>query len=277
MFQVENGCYVAAVANKSKDKHINDNSFWMRARGQRAPVKTLFMGAGVAIMLTLGSSGVSYAQSGSTYTVKSGDTLSSLAAKFGVSVSSIANANKIQNINFISIGQKLDIPASVATVVKNPTTNATTVPSTTRTLGSASSSPSSPSAYQKKVFIPYFQSASVQTGISVQILEGLAWQESGWNNNEISSAGAIGVGQLTPLSVIDVNKAFPGVVLNPGNAQQNILLSARYLQLLRLETGGSMKLALAAYYQGLKSIQAHGVFISTQHYVSNVLALSGRF
>ncbi len=254
----------------------------MRAKGQRAPVKTLFMGTGVAIMLVLGSSGVSYAQSGSVYTVKSGDTLSALAAKFGVSVASIANANNIKNVNFISIGQKLSIPTSTAVVAKTQTTQKSSaatvsVASTTSTPRYTPLSASFPSPYQKQVFIPYFKSASVQTGIPVTILEGLAWQESGWNNNVVSSAGAIGVGQLTPPSINDVNKAFPGVALGPGNAQQNILISARYLQLLRIETGGSIKLALAAYYQGLTSIKTYGVLASTQHYVNNVLALSNRF
>ena len=44
------------------------------------------------------------------YTVKSGDTLLSIANKFGVTVTAIKNANNISNANLITVGQKLLIP-----------------------------------------------------------------------------------------------------------------------------------------------------------------------
>lgn len=45
-----------------------------------------------------------------TYTVKSGDSLSSIAVRFGTTVAKIASANNITNINLISVGQVLTIP-----------------------------------------------------------------------------------------------------------------------------------------------------------------------
>ena len=45
---------------------------------------------------------------GSVYTVKSGDTLNGIASKLGVSVASLANRNNIKNINFLSVGQRLE-------------------------------------------------------------------------------------------------------------------------------------------------------------------------
>ena len=47
-----------------------------------------------------------------TYTVKRGDTLSGIAAKFGVSVAAIAAANpdRIKNVNKITVGWVLTIP-----------------------------------------------------------------------------------------------------------------------------------------------------------------------
>lgn len=47
----------------------------------------------------------------STYTVKPGDTLSAIAARFGTTISAIAQANNIVNINLIFVGQVLVIPA----------------------------------------------------------------------------------------------------------------------------------------------------------------------
>ena len=47
---------------------------------------------------------------GQTYTVKPGDTLSQIAAWYGVSVGSLMSANGIHNPNFIYVGQMLIIP-----------------------------------------------------------------------------------------------------------------------------------------------------------------------
>lgn len=47
-----------------------------------------------------------------SYTVKAGDTLSELAAKYKVSVSAIAKANGISNVNMLRVGKKLKIPKS---------------------------------------------------------------------------------------------------------------------------------------------------------------------
>lgn len=44
------------------------------------------------------------------YTVRSGDTLFSIALRFGVTVSALANANGITNTNLIFVGQRLTIP-----------------------------------------------------------------------------------------------------------------------------------------------------------------------
>ena len=45
-----------------------------------------------------------------TYTVKAGDSLTSVAIKFGTTVAAIASANDIKNINSIKVGQVLTIP-----------------------------------------------------------------------------------------------------------------------------------------------------------------------
>lgn len=45
-----------------------------------------------------------------TYTVKSGDTLSGIAARYGTTVSAIASLNGITNTNLIYVGQVLKIP-----------------------------------------------------------------------------------------------------------------------------------------------------------------------
>lgn len=54
------------------------------------------------------------AQGVTVYTVKKGDTLSQIAAKYGTTYQTIAAYNGIKNPNAIRVGQKIKIPASTA-------------------------------------------------------------------------------------------------------------------------------------------------------------------
>lgn len=54
------------------------------------------------------------AQGVTVYTVKKGDTLSQIAAKYGTTYQAIAAFNGIKNPNVIRVGQKIKIPASAA-------------------------------------------------------------------------------------------------------------------------------------------------------------------
>ncbi|MBI3181333.1 MAG: LysM peptidoglycan-binding domain-containing protein [Myxococcales bacterium] len=50
----------------------------------------------------------------STYTVRSGDTLSAIAARYHTTVAALASANRIRNVNLILVGQRLVVPDSFA-------------------------------------------------------------------------------------------------------------------------------------------------------------------
>ena len=56
------------------------------------------------------------AQGVTVYTVKKGDTLSQIAAKYGTTYQAIAAYNGIKNPNVIRVGQKIRIPASISTL-----------------------------------------------------------------------------------------------------------------------------------------------------------------
>jgi LysM repeat protein len=66
--------------------------------GQRLTIPTGSSGAGSAVTV------------GGTYTVRPGDTLSSIAARHGTTVNAILGANGLANANYIYAGQRLTIP-----------------------------------------------------------------------------------------------------------------------------------------------------------------------
>lgn len=68
--------------------------------------------APLAVLLALAVPGTAAA---GTYTVRWGDTLSSLAARFGTSVRALAEANGLADPNRVLAGRSLSIPANVAT------------------------------------------------------------------------------------------------------------------------------------------------------------------
>ena len=64
--------------------------------------------------------GTGQASDEKTYTVKAGDTLSGIAAKYGTTYQAIAAYNGIKNPNLIFVGQKIKIPSGNASAQKAP-------------------------------------------------------------------------------------------------------------------------------------------------------------
>jgi len=68
-------------------------------------------------------------EEGFWYTVRSGDTLGAIAARYGTTTSALVAANKLRNANIIYVGQRLWIPGgSQPAPTANPTTNPTPDP-----------------------------------------------------------------------------------------------------------------------------------------------------
>jgi glucokinase len=65
--------------------------------------------------------------------------------------------------------------------------------------------------------------------------------------------------------------------LDPASTQDNIRAGTLYLRQLLNDTGGNDRMAIAAYYQGLASVQRQGLLPETERYVENVEALRSRF
>jgi soluble lytic murein transglycosylase-like protein len=115
-------------------------------------------------------------------------------------------------------------------------------------------------------------------GVSPSLAAAIAWQESGFNNGLVSSADARGVMQILPGTWDWIQRTLTaGTPLAPASAASNVRGGVLLLHSLLNSTGGDPALAAAGYYQGLPSVQAHGMFRDTQRYVNSVLALQHRF
>ena len=106
-------------------------------------------------------------------------------------------------------------------------------------------------------------------GIPVALFTALVWQESGFNANARSPAGARGLTQLMPATArgLGVRRIYDPI--------QNLDGGARYLR-AQLLTFRRKSLALAAYNAGPGAVQKHrGIppYPETRNYVARILAL----
>jgi soluble lytic murein transglycosylase-like protein len=116
--------------------------------------------------------------------------------------------------------------------------------------------------------------AAQKYGIDPALLKGLIQQESGFNPNAGSSAGAQGLTQLMPGTAKSLG------CTNPLDPAQSIDAGARYLR-QQLDTfGGDVRKALAAYNAGPGAVQRYGgvpPYAETQQYVQKVIDYANQF
>jgi LysM repeat protein len=209
------------------------------------------------------------------YVVQPGDTLSGLAARAGLSVDQLAAANGLSPSGVLVSGTTISLGGPAAAVAAAaPVLSAATVTPVAAPVPAASA----PQPTGQYVSPGTVGSIAASEGVPASLAEAIAYQESGFNNNAVSSSGATGVMQIEPgtWNYIGANLAGPPP-LQPASASDNIRAGTLLLHSLLAQTGGNQALAAAAYYQGLQSVQTRGVYADTQRYVNDVMALQSRF
>jgi soluble lytic murein transglycosylase-like protein len=226
------------------------------------------------------------------HVVQPGESLTSVARTDGISLTALAAANDLSLNAELIVGQILEIPALTPYTAAQPTTasatttTANTTATVSRTTATTTAAPKAAvnSSYGAPVPTPQYVSAAEiaeiadADGVPPALAEGIAWQESGWNNDVVSPIGAVGVMQIVPSTWSWIDRYLtPSEPLEPASAVENVRGGVLLLHELLAITGDNYTLAVASYYQGLASVRKYGLYPETQQYVADVLALAGRF
>jgi soluble lytic murein transglycosylase-like protein len=110
--------------------------------------------------------------------------------------------------------------------------------------------------------------------VDPKLARALAWMESGFQQDVVSSVGAIGVMQLLPETWEFVDVVLLGTA-TPRNYEGNVRAGVRYLRWQLDHFGGDVRLALAGWYQGARAVSEIGLYEDTKLFVRVVLALYG--
>ena len=195
------------------------------------------------------------------YVVQPGETLTGIAAESGISPDQLAWMNGLDPAAPLLSGTALKLPGSTGS-------SASAAP---QHIPEADPDPTPGTTTSSEV-----SSIASQHGVDGSLAAAVAYQESGFNNAMVSSANARGVMQVMPGTWDWVEENLSGP-LDPTSPQDNVKAGSLYLHQLLHDTGGDERMAVAAYYQGLGSVQQNGLLPETERYVENVMALKGRF
>jgi soluble lytic murein transglycosylase-like protein len=157
--------------------------------------------------------------------------------------------------------------AQLASVAGSPTSAPAATTGATGAAG-VSGTPGASTPYAAEI-----DAAAKKYGVDSALLRGLIRQESNFNPNAGSPAGARGLTQLMPgtAAALGVNPAIPAQAIEGG---------AKYLRQQLDKFGGDPAKALAAYNAGPGAVQRYGgvpPFAETQNYVRKVLAYAAEY
>ncbi len=187
-----------------------------------------------------------------THTVEPGESFFSISGQYNVSPWQLARRNDLSLMTIIVPGQKLVLPAGAHGRLPS-------------TLAAAPSRDAVRAALDRWARV---------YGVDPKLVRALAWMESGFQQDVVSSVGAVGVMQLLPESWEFVDTVLLGFS-TPRNYEGNVRAGVRLLSWLLAEFDGDVRLALGGWYQGARAVRERGFYEETKVFVRVVRALYG--
>lgn len=204
-------------------------------RGEASPQRetekgTVVRARAVAVVLFVlfVMAGAGPAAAAMPHTVGAGETLWSIAAANNFTSSSLAAYNGLSPDAQVVLGSTIMIPAAGQAGPAGPVAG--------------------PQPTAQHTTYTQVGSAAAQHSASPSVATGVAYQESGFNNSVVSSAGARGVMQIMPGTWDFIQQNLAASQLNPYSTQDNVNAGVLYLNYLE-RTMGNEDAAIGAYYQ----------------------------
>jgi soluble lytic murein transglycosylase-like protein len=186
------------------------------------------------------------------YVVRPGDTLTAIAQRYRLAIPALARLNRVDPAGVLLVGARLRVP-----------------------LSSLSRGADSDDAGGRAAVRALIDRWAAYYGVDARLARALAWMESGFQQDIVSPAGAVGVMQVVPAAWTYVESVLVGHPVRhdlAGNVQVGVALLRELLR----EFAPNRSLALAAYLQGSASVRAEGILPATRIYVADVEALATR-
>jgi LysM repeat protein len=212
-----------------------------------------------------------------SYTVARGDTISAIAARYGTTVAAIQSANGLKTASFIRIGQVLSVPVTATAIplVGNSFAGRTYPAAVVAAANANRATLLAIGVPTKDQMRGLVVTTAKAMGVDPALALAVAYQESGFDQSQVSPANAIGTMQVIPSSGHWASDLV-GRQLNLLDPRDNVTAGVVILKALK-RTSPDLASAIAGYYQGATSVQQNGMYADTRQYVANVRALMTRF
>lgn len=189
------------------------------------------------------------------HTVEPGDTISELATHYHAWSAELVEANG--GSTDLRVGQELKVPVVVAAEQR----------------AQRGAGPSG-EADRRAAVRRLITRTAREHGVDPDLALAVSWQESGWQQDVVSRADAVGVMQVMPSTGRWLSEV-TGRDLDLRDLEDNVYAGVVLLQFLTDRE--NTRRALAGYYQGLESVETNGMYDDTERYIANVRALRRDF
>lgn len=213
------------------------------------------------------------------HTTRSGDSLWRIAHKYGTTIGALVERNKLRT-TVLQPGQQIRIGTKKVTVRQgggatsdNTFAGRTYAPKVVSAAAANRARLAARDLPSRDGMRRIIVRTAQKYGVPAELALAVSWQESGWRQDRVSVANAIGAMQVVP-STGDWVSGVLGRKLDLLDPEDNATAGVVLLDVLLRQANEAD--TIAGYYQGLASVRKNGMFADTKQYVRNVKAIKAR-